>query len=247
MYRIWPAGEPATVDDAQLIELYRPTVPALRINFVTSTDGAVEVDGYSAGLGTPGDKRVFGLLRMFADGLLVGAGTLRHEGYHAVTLDERRRDWRTAHGLHRYPRLVVVSRRLDLAPTHPALAESPLRPIILTSEDSPPDARTALASVADVLTFGKNEVDLVAGLAALRERGLTQLLSEGGPHLLGALTAADLVDELCLTVSPLLAGAGSGRITAGPPSVVRNLRLAHALFDEQALLLRYARAERDPN
>src|SRR5215813_7058610 len=109
MYRIWPVADPVPVDDAGLVELYRPAGPLLRANFVASVDGAVEVEGYSEGLQTPADQRVFALLRMFAEGLMVGAGTLRHEGYHAVRLDAKRRAWREEHGLDQYPRLVVVS------------------------------------------------------------------------------------------------------------------------------------------
>lgn len=244
MYRIWPKPDPQPLDDRALVDLYAPPVgaPLLRVNFVASVDGAVEVEGHSAGLGSPADRKVFDLLRMYPHGLLVGAGTLRHEGYTAVRLDGARRAWRAAHGLDPYPRLVVASARLDLDPTNPALADAPVRPVILTHETAPPDRRTALSAVADVLAFGQTEVDLTAALAALRERGMTHILSEGGPHLLGALTAADLVDEVCLTVSPLLAGPGAGRITAGPPAPVRGLTLAHALFAGDNLLLRYARA-----
>jgi riboflavin biosynthesis pyrimidine reductase len=241
MYRIWPVADPSPVDEESLVELYRHDGPVLRMNFVTSVDGAVEVAGYSEGLQTPADQRVFALLRMFADGLMVGAGTLRHEGYGAVRLDGKRRAWRAEHGLDPYPRLVVVSRRLDLDPASPAFTDAPLRPAVLTSADSPPDLRMALSAVADVLVHGEHEVDLTAGVADLRARGLRHMLSEGGPHLLGALTAADLVDEVCLTVTPLLAGAGAGRITAGPASPVRALTLATALADNGTLLLRYAR------
>ncbi|HKT03409.1 MAG TPA: dihydrofolate reductase family protein, partial [Rugosimonospora sp.] len=75
-----------------------------------------------------------------------------------------------------------------------------------------------------------------------RKEGMARLLCEGGPHLMGALTAADLVDEVCLTLSPLLAGPGASRITAGPASAVRGLTLAHALCAGDNLLLRYARS-----
>jgi riboflavin biosynthesis pyrimidine reductase len=244
MYRIWPTPDSRPLDDEALTELYAPAPGsvALRVNFVASVDGAVELDGYSAGLGSPADRKVFGLLRMYPHALMVGAGTLRHEGYHAVTLDGARRDWRRARGLDPYPRLIVVSGRLALDPTHPALAEAPVRPIILTHAAAPPDRRTALSAVADVQIYGETEVDLSAAVADLRKQGVAQLLSEGGPHLLGALTAADLVDEVCLTVSPMLAGPGAGRITAGTPSPVRGLALAHVLLAESNLLLRYARS-----
>jgi len=241
MHRLWPDPDPAPLDDAALSALYEPAGPGLRMNFVTSVDGAVEIEGRSAGLGNPADKRVFGLLRQYPDALLVGAGTLRVEGYHAVRLDEERRAWRTARGLDPYPRLVVISRRLDLDPTHDALSEAPRRPVVLTSRAAPPDRVTALSTVADVLGHGDDEVDLRAAMGDLRDRGVATILSEGGPHLFGSLTAADLVDEVCLTVSPLLAGPGAGRITAGPPSEVRGLALAHVLCADDALLLRYVR------
>ena len=241
MYRLWPDPDPNPIDDDTLVALYQPAGPGLRMNFVTSVDGAVEIEGRSAGLGNPADKLVFGLLRQYPDGLLVGAGTLRREAYHAVRLDENRRAWRKAHGLDPYPRLVVASRRLDLDPTHLALAEAPVRPVILTCAAAPPDLRRSLATVADVLVYGDDEVDLGAAVAGLQARGMASILSEGGPHLMGSLTAADLVDEVCLTVSPLLAGPGAGRITAGPPSELRDLTIAHILYAEDAMLLRYIR------
>jgi riboflavin biosynthesis pyrimidine reductase len=158
-----------------------------------------------------------------------------------VRLDKTRRAWREAHGLPPYPRLVIASRRLDLDPSHPALAEAPVRPAILTCAAAPPDRRTALESVADVLVHGRDEVDLPAAVADLRGRGLAQILCEGGPHLFGSLTAADLVDEVCLTITPLLTGAGAGRITAGPGTGLRGLKLAHTLVEDGVLLLRYER------
>ncbi|RKN26262.1 pyrimidine reductase family protein [Micromonospora musae] len=239
--RIWPVPPAQALDDATLTALYgRADRPHLRVNFVSSLDGAVSVDGYSAGLSGEPDKRVFGLLRMLCDGLVVAAGTLRHEGYRALRLAEHRRAWRREHGLPEHPRLVVVSGSLKLDPAQAAFADAPVRPLVLThAEATPPPG---LTEVADLVRCGTDRVDLAAGLAELRRRGLDQLLCEGGPHLFGALTAADLVDELCLTVSPLLAGGGPGRISAGPPSPPRRLPLRHTLVTEDGtLLLRYAR------
>ncbi len=240
--RLWPAPSAGGLDDAELAALYgRADRPHLRVNFVTSVDGAVSLDGYSAGLSGAPDKRVFGLLRMLCDGLLVAAGTLRHEGYGAVRLDAARRAWRRAHGLAEYPTLVVVSGSLDLDPAQAAFADAPVRPVVLTraAAEAPP----GLAGVADLVRCGHDRVDLAAGLAALRRRGLGQVLCEGGPHLFGALTAADLVDEVCLTVAPLLAGAGPGRISAGPAGGHRELPLRHVLAAaDGVLMLRYARA-----
>ncbi|SCG51560.1 Pyrimidine reductase, riboflavin biosynthesis [Micromonospora halophytica] len=239
--RIWPAPASPPLDDAELTALYgRAEGPHLRVNFVASLDGAVTLQGYSAGLSGEPDKRVFGLLRMLCDGLVVAAGTLRHEGYRAVRLSEPRRAWRREHGLAEYPTLVVVSGSLGLDPAQAAFAGAPVRPVVLTRVDA--QAPPGLAEVAEVVRCGDDRVDLAAGLAELRRRGLDQLLCEGGPHLFGALTAADLVDEVCLTVAPLLAGAGPGRITAGEPSPPRDLPLRHVLAaGDGSLMLRYTR------
>lgn len=240
-----PLVDLAGLDDDALVARYEPGAAHwLRVNFVTSLDGAVSVRGYSAGLSGPADKRVFGILRMRCDALLVGAGTLRHERYGAIRLDERHRAWRRDHGLAEHPTLVVVSRLLALDPAGSLFADAPVRPIVLTHRDAPAHRRARLEPVADVLACGDHEVDLAGALAALRERGLRQILSEGGPQLLGALTHADLVDELDLTLSPLLAGPGAGRITAGPQPVddaVRRMALRHVLHCDDVLILRYDR------
>ncbi|MEV4417099.1 dihydrofolate reductase family protein [Catellatospora sp. NPDC049609] len=229
----------AALSDEDLVALYpRGEQPWLRVNFVSGLDGAVAVDGLSAGLSGAADKRVFRLLRMLCDGLLVGAGTLRDERYRPLTLDPARRAWRQEHGLPAYPRLVVVSGTLRLDPAAPALAGAPVRPLILTGPAAPAAARQALEKVADVAEVA----DLAGGLRLLHGLGLGQLLCEGGPLLLGSLGAEDLVDELCLTLSPLLAGAGAGRITAGAPHPPRPMRTVHALVaDEGFLLTRHLR------
>ncbi|MBX6355505.1 MAG: pyrimidine reductase family protein [Micromonosporaceae bacterium] len=248
VHRLWP--DPCPLDDEALTAAYAVSDRAgthLRMNFVTSVDGAVEVGGFSAGLFSHGlprdaDLKVFGLLRMLCDALLVGAGTLRHEGYQALRLDRARRSWRRAHGLAEYPTLVVVSSALDLMASNPALAEAPVRPIVLTHAAAPADRRAALEPVADVLTLGDGAVDLAAGVERLAERGLRHLLSEGGPHLFGALSAAGLVDEVDLTVSPLLAGPGADRIIAGAGHPPARFALRHILADDHGtLLLRYTR------
>ncbi|GAA0924190.1 pyrimidine reductase family protein [Virgisporangium aurantiacum] len=235
----------APLGDDDLLAAYAtdPGAPWLRVNFVTSLDGAVTAtDGFSAGISDEADKRVFGLLRMTCDALMVGAGTLRHEGYGAMRLGERREDWRVAHGLPENPLLIIVSRRLDLDPASPMFTDAPVRPLIVTSSAAPVDRRQALSEVAHVLAMGDDEVDLPGALEAIHALGFPQILCEGGPHLLGSLTANDLVDELDLTLSPLLIGPGPGRITAGQaPESPRSLQLHHILTAGNLLLLRYTR------
>ncbi|WP_203590453.1 pyrimidine reductase family protein [Streptomyces sp. SID13031] len=216
----------------------------LRANFVTSIDGAVTLDGLSGGLSSKDDQNLLGLLRMLADVVLVGAGTLRAEQYNGLRLGKDRRVWRAEQGWPENPVLAVVSARLDLSPGSSVFTEAPVRPIVITCESAPAQQRKALAEVADVLACGDDEVDLTKAVAELAERGLSQILCEGGPHLLGSLTSADLVDEMCLTVSPVLAGPGARRITDGIASTqVHHLDPLHVLNGSDGyLFLRYGRS-----
>jgi riboflavin-specific deaminase-like protein len=240
---VLPDRRPLTETDLRALYAPEDTEPRLRANFVSSLDGAVEVDGRSRGLSGEADRAVFALMRKVADAVMVGAGTARHEGYGPVRVDEATAKWRTGTGRQEQPTLVLVSASLDLDAHARIFTEAPVRPIVLTHEAAPADRRAALAEVADVVACGESVVDLARGLAELHGRGLRQILCEGGPHLFGALLAADLVDELCLTISPLLVGAGPGRIVAGgrrdEPAA---LRLVHLIAAEGMLLSRYTRA-----
>lgn len=231
----------ADLSDDDLPAAYAvPTRRHLRVNFVTSADGAVAVDGVSGGLSSAADRRVFGVLRDLADVVLVGAGTARAEGYSYRAPDGPRRARRRAAGVAELPTFAVVSGSLDLDPTSSLFADALARTVVLTTARAPADRRTALAAVADVLVVGQDTLDPAAALDALADRGLRRVLCEGGPALFGALLAADVVDEVCLTVAPLFAGAGSGRVVAGPPAAARTARLLHVLEDGGTLLLRYA-------
>jgi riboflavin biosynthesis pyrimidine reductase len=229
-----------SLDRDELVARYpRSDRPTLRVNFIASADGAVTVDGLSAGLQGPGDKDVFDTLRMVCDALVVAAGTVRAERYDALRLNPADRAWRQAHGLPEFPLMVIVSGSLDLDPGQLIFSDAPVRPIVLTHRAAP--ASPPIAEVAELIRVGDEQVDLAAGVAALHERGATQLLCEGGPGLLGSMIAADLVDELCLTVAPLLAGGSAGRIAHGPATAPRRMSLRHALTREDMLFLRYAR------
>ena len=232
-FREWPP------DPTGLVALYpRNPHPTLRANFIASLDGAVTVDGLSGGLHGPGDKEIFDCLRMVCDALIVGAGTVRTENYNALRLPPAARAWRVEHGLAEHPLLVIVSRSLDFDLDQLVFSDAPIRPIVLTHRDAPAEK---LAEAAEVIALGAGEVDLAAGLAALHALGATQLLCEGGPALLGSMIAADLVTELCLTVSPLLVGGGPDRIATGAPAIPREMSLRHVLTLQDMLFLRYER------
>jgi len=213
----------------------------IRANFISSVDGAVAVAGLSRGLQTPGDNRVFAVLRDLADVILVGAGTARLEGYAVVALSAERRAVR--HGLGLAPDLptAIVSRSLQVDPGGPLFTEGGPRTIVFTCAAADAALRVQLESRADVVICGDDDVvDLGAARAALADRGLTRVLCEGGPTLFADLAAAGQVDELCLTLSPLLAGPGAGRITSGaswPLDRVGRSRLSlDALLEEDGAL-----------
>ncbi|HEY3629328.1 MAG TPA: pyrimidine reductase family protein [Jatrophihabitantaceae bacterium] len=187
----------------------------IRANFISSVDGAVEVAGLSRGLQTPGDNRVFAVLRDLADVILVGAGTARLEGYAVVALNAERRAVRQDFGLAPELPTAIVSRSLQVDPAGPLFAEGGPRTIVFTAAAADPAMRAQLESRADVVICGDDVVDLGAARAALADRGLTRVLCEGGPTLFADLAAGGQMDELCLTLSPLLAGPGAGRITSG--------------------------------
>ena len=217
-------------------------MPRVRMNFVMSLDGAVTVDGRSGGLGDPSDKLAMQVLRALADVVLVGAGTVRAEGYGGMRVDEADAAWRRLHGLASQPRIAVVSSRLDLSPEHPFFTRATERPIVVTHESAPADRRETLAEVADVIACGHDAVDLGVMVQALAERGMPQVLCEGGPHLFGALVEADHVDELCLSLSPTIVGGDAGRMVRGASESPRGMRLVQAMTAGDLLLLRYARA-----
>ena len=231
-----------TLSHAEIVDAYRIDDRAarlVRMNFVSSIDGAATVRGRSAALGGETDRAIMQVLRAMCDVVLVGAGTVRVEGYGGTKVEGADAAWRRDRDLPPQPRLAVVSRRLDLDPGHGFFAEAVTRPLVVTCADAPGEAREALSRVADVIVAGEASVDLSVALAALADLGLRHVLSEGGPHLFGSLFTAGLVDEMCLTLSPRLVGGDAGRIMRGAPEGPRNMRLHHAVEDDGWLFLRY--------
>ena len=184
--------------DEELIAAYAPEdrgVSMIRLNMVSSLDGAATLEGRSGGLGGEADQQMMMRLRMLTDVILVGANTVRVEGYQGSLIDDKAAHWRQAQGLPPHPQLVVATRRGGAPP----LAE------------------------------------LVARFRAENK----QVLCEGGPHIFGQLAAMDAIDDLCLTIGPLLTGPGAMRITAGDTHPPKRMNLVHAIPIEGLLFLRY--------
>ncbi|HEY4375725.1 MAG TPA: pyrimidine reductase family protein [Acidimicrobiales bacterium] len=251
MRQLFPVLDPASgggdVDPAApYAAAVRPAPPGrpwVLLNMVASVDGATAVKGRSGGLGGPSDKVVFSAIRAVADVIIAGNGTVRAEGYGPPRPSAATQEARVARGQAPFPRIAVVSGSLDLD-LHSSLFTTPEhRPLVITTEDPPADRLAAAAERADVVQAGHGPVDLGAALGLLAAAGHRVALVEGGPTLNGQLVAADLVDELCLTVSPHFVGGTSGRVAHGPDAALEALELAHVLHDpvDGLLFLRYVR------
>jgi riboflavin biosynthesis pyrimidine reductase len=266
-----PVSAAQAAEELRLWE--RPPVderPRVFLNMVCTTDGRASVGGRSGPIGNRADREMFHALRASVDAVLVGAGTVRTERYGRLVRDEGRRRLRCTRGLAEEPLACIVSARLALPADIPLLADPAARVVVLTPSPAgvvgeaadgargetgagargeaaaaghaaPPEGA---AHVEYVRAARDGRLDLPAALAEVRARwGVRTVLCEGGPHLNGELLAAGLVDEMFLSLAPLLAGGAaeaSPRIVVGPeldPPV--RLRLAHLWESESNLLLHY--------
>lgn len=215
----------------------------VRLDMVSSVDGAGSVAGRSAGLQTPGDNKVFAVLRDLCDVILVGAGTARSEGYGPAVPSTARQSRRESLGYPAIPRTALISGSLDIDPESPLIAEAPdsARTLVLTHSASDPARRAALGRRADVVIVGATSVDLAAVRSHLIGLGLRRILCEGGPSLLASMVDSRVADELCLSLTPWLVGPGPGRISAGAPwpGDPQATELTHLLEEDGALFARY--------
>ncbi|WP_189390018.1 pyrimidine reductase family protein [Streptomyces sp. SDr-06] len=218
--------------------------PWLRANMVSSLDGAGQHDGRSQPLSSETDMRIFGTLRALADAVVVGAETVRLEGYRPARARAEFAERRKAAGQGPVPVIAVVSASLDFDFSMP-LFTSPLVPtLILTGAAADPDrVREAERAGAKVVVAGDGPgIEPAWALRALADRGLVRLLTEGGPRLLGQFVAAEILDELCLTVSPTLTAGAAQRIAGGPAvRIPQRFAPTSVLEDDGFLFTRYRR------
>lgn len=213
-----------TLDGPMLERLYAyPDRPWLRANMVSTLDGAAAGnDGRTGTINTPSDLVVFTLLRDLADVILVGAGTARTEGYrHADTRTGDRARRAVAEGRAAQPEIAVVSGTGQVPPLLAGESHSGGGVLLVTCEAAGAralDRARRTLGKDRVLVCGEHTVDLASAVAALVDRGLPRILCEGGPRLLADVAAAGLLDELCLTLVPLLAGGTEQRIAVGTPA-----------------------------
>ncbi len=239
----YPLG--AELDLEALATAYAPSADArnwLRGNMVSTLDGAAQgADGRSGTINTPADHVVFELLRALSDLVLIGAGTARAEGYGALTLAEPYAGLRAASGRAAVMPLALVTASGALPAS--LLVRDEAAPVLaITPARSPGRSRLESALGPDhVIVAGEIDVDLALALQSLHDRGFHHILTEGGPTFLGTLLAADLLDELDLTVAPSIVG-GSGRRIVSAEQMAQRFR-PHLLVEQDGSLMgRWLRA-----
>lgn len=212
------------------------------LNMVASLDGATALRGGATALADDDDRALFHALRAACDVVLVGAETVRAEDYGPVRLDAATRRTRQEHGLAPLPAMAIVSRSLDFDPQARVFADPDQPPLIITGADAPPDRAAWLASRAEVIVAGERGADPAGIKDLLLARGFDVVLGEGGPSLNGQLVAVDAVDEINLTVSPLMVAGSSSRVSVHTMTVENRFRRERVLAGESMLFLRYVRA-----
>ena len=241
--RLLSAGPDATA--AELLAEVRPRErapedrPFVFVNMVSTLDGRAQVRGRTQELGDEADLEMLLELRALADAVLIGTGTLRAEGYARLVGSEERRARREAAGLAADPTAVLLSRALDL-PWDAGLFAAPEQPVLVYTSAAAEAELPETAAPVEVVRL--QDPSPAAALADLRARGVAALLTEGGPTLNSALLGAGLVDELFLTLAPLITGETEAiRIVEGEalPAALR-ARPVWVLRARGELFLRYA-------
>ena len=237
--RLYPDRGPVSVDadlsDLRLAEHAPDDRPYLVLNMVASIDGRTTLGGHVGDLTSPVDQRLVYRLRTQADALLVGAGTVRNERYGGLFPD-------LEPGVPQ-PLVVIVSARVDLPRDLPLLAEAGARIVVATTD---PDATLGFEHVASVdylrLPGEGGRIDCEALCRGLRsDHGVRSVVCEGGPSLNEALISYGVVDELFLSLSPLLVGGGErSLVDTAPAHTPTHARLVSVATADDYLFLRYA-------
>jgi riboflavin biosynthesis pyrimidine reductase len=214
--------------------------PSVRLNMIVSVDGGTSWDGVSGALGGSADKALFNVLRSLTDIVLVASGTMRGEHYGPAVLELSIQSRRLENGQTAVPKIAVVSHTCQFDWTTPFFTSAAERPIVITVSSAAGADRARASEVAEVIIAGETDVDLPRAIAELGSRGAKSVLAEGGPTLNGELAKAHLLDELCVTLSPLLASGDAKRIIVG--SALENLEpldLRSICEEDNYLFLRY--------
>jgi len=212
-------------------------------HMVAGLDGTAAVGGRVGSLSTAPDQALFRRMRQIADIVLVGAETVRREGYGSVGLDDDAQEQRRRLGQSATPPIALVSRSLAFDWNAKVFADAPddARTHLITCEAADPGRRAEAEQYAEVIVAGDDRVEPAAAMQALADRGRRVVLCEGGPTWLGELVAADRLDELCLSVAPLMGGDPLPVSVTPPGAGLAQFELKGAMAEDDTLFLRYER------
>ncbi|KRC89935.1 deaminase [Terrabacter sp. Root85] len=235
------SGRPALsdLDAAGLFGAYAaPQDRWVRCNMVTSLDGAATgADGRSGSINNDADHVVFEVLRALSHVVVVGAGTIRAEGYPPLSVDDPLVELRRHQGLPDALPLVAVSNRGHVPSTLSGCRDGRALMAVPASAPGLDSARRDLGE-DNVLVCGDESVDVAALVEALHRRGWDQVLTEGGPSLLGSFLAAGRLDELCFTIAPHVVGGEHPR-PVGPEGIPADLDLEVLVAQDATLMGRW--------
>lgn len=242
---------PTPVGDVDPLDCYlgeerpvRPGRPWVMLNMITTVDGASAADGVSGDLGGPADKAVFAAVRACCDWVLVASATANAERYRRPDAGERARAERHRRGMTATPRLAIVTARGTVDPDLPALTDPDdgrPAPLVVTGADG--DLAALAGADVEIVRTSSPAPDPESVVAELGHRGAHVVLAEGGPRFNGLLYGSGLLDEVCLTVAPRVAGGHSSRIVDGAAPALSGLVLTRVLEQDGFLFLRYVRAD----
>jgi riboflavin biosynthesis pyrimidine reductase len=240
-----------TDDDARLAAFYAYPEGLqrcwVRANMISSLDGGATDDGKAGGLAGPGDRALFARMRQEADVVVVGAATVRIENYSGAHMSVSQRQERQSRGQAEVPPIAVITHSADFEHDAKLFTRAEVPPLILTCRETVDDVRArfdALADVVDASGRHTDRVDPAAVLDILDRRGMRRVLTEGGPSLLSLFIAGDLLDELCVTIAPILVGGQARRIASGSGESHTRMRRSHLLTDDEGYLYtRYVKVD----
>lgn len=216
-------------------------------HMVSGLDGTAAVDNRVGALSTRPDQEFYRAMRQVADVVMIGAETVRREGFGAIRLSEAARAWRREQGMAELPPVAVVSRSLDL-PWHLKLFQKPTgsaRTHVLTCANADPERLAAAREVAEVIIAGEDRVDPVRAMTELAARGHTVVMCEGGPTWLGEVVAADRLDELLLSISPMMGGDPLPVAITPQGAGMHAFDLRGVMREEDTIFLRYTAARQE--
>jgi riboflavin biosynthesis pyrimidine reductase len=241
-----------TDDDARLAAFYAYPEMAgdrcwVRANMISSLDGGATDDGTAGGLAGSGDRALFARMRQEADVIVVGASTVRIENYSGAQMSLAQRQDRQSRGQSEVPPIAVVTHSAEFEHDAKLFTRSEVPPLIMTCSETADDARKRFKGGAEVIDASgphPDRVDPATVLTILAGRGLRRVLTEGGPSLLSLFIEHELLDELCVTIAPILVGGLSRRIASGPGVAHTRMRRSHLLTDDEGYLYtRYVKCD----